>query len=131
MATELPKQYDPKEAQPKWLQFWDEHGYFHSRPDPNREQALERPGKTLGVDNLNRDGSAVTFSFRVEGAKPEGNDPESGKLYRLFLEGTSAERGVTVRLIAAGALPPEDLWPSRGAAVTPRGTRSAVPLPTG
>jgi valyl-tRNA synthetase len=37
MATELPKQYDPHEAQPKWLQFWTEHGYFHSRPDPNRE----------------------------------------------------------------------------------------------
>jgi hypothetical protein len=33
-------------------------------------------------------------------AKPEGNDPESGKLYRLFLEGSSAERGVSVRLIA-------------------------------
>jgi hypothetical protein len=33
-------------------------------------------------------------------AKPEGNDPESGKLYRLFLEASSAERGVSVRLIA-------------------------------
>jgi valyl-tRNA synthetase len=37
MTTELPKQYDPKEAQQRWLAFWDEHGYFHSRPDPNRE----------------------------------------------------------------------------------------------
>jgi valyl-tRNA synthetase len=37
MATELPKAYDPQEAQPRWLQFWDEHGYFHSRPDPARE----------------------------------------------------------------------------------------------
>src|SRR5712691_3921352 len=36
MATELPKQYDPKEAQQKWLTFWTERGYFHSRPDPNR-----------------------------------------------------------------------------------------------
>jgi hypothetical protein len=33
-------------------------------------------------------------------AKPEGGDPESGKLYRLFLEASSAERGVSVRLIA-------------------------------
>jgi hypothetical protein len=33
-------------------------------------------------------------------AKPEGNDPESGKLYRLFLDGSSAERGMSVRLIA-------------------------------
>lgn len=37
MATELPKQYDPREAQKKWLQFWDERGYFHSRPDPARK----------------------------------------------------------------------------------------------
>src|SRR5262245_1810261 len=36
MATELPKQYDPHSAQQRWLQFWDEHGYFHSRPDPTR-----------------------------------------------------------------------------------------------
>jgi valyl-tRNA synthetase len=37
MATELPKQYDPREAQQRWLNFWDEHGYFHSRPDPARK----------------------------------------------------------------------------------------------
>src|SRR5262245_44425709 len=36
MASELPKAYDPKEAQERWLRFWDEHGYFHSRPDANR-----------------------------------------------------------------------------------------------
>jgi hypothetical protein len=34
-------------------------------------------------------------------AAPEGNDPESGKLYRLFLDASSAERGVSVRLVAA------------------------------
>ncbi len=37
MATELPKQYDPKDAQQRWLTFWEEHGYNHSRPDPSRE----------------------------------------------------------------------------------------------
>jgi valyl-tRNA synthetase len=37
MATELPKAYDPQAAQQRWLTFWDEHGYAHSRPDPNRE----------------------------------------------------------------------------------------------
>ncbi len=37
MATELPKQYDPKEAQQRWLSFWEERGYFHSEPDPNRK----------------------------------------------------------------------------------------------
>src|SRR5947207_2346004 len=37
MTTELPKQYDPHEAQQRWLAFWDDKGYFHSRPDPARE----------------------------------------------------------------------------------------------
>src|SRR4030088_926775 len=37
MATELPKAYDPKAAQEKWLTFWAERGYFHSDPDPNKK----------------------------------------------------------------------------------------------
>jgi valyl-tRNA synthetase len=37
MPLELPKQYDPHEAQKRWLQFWDERGYFHSRPDAARQ----------------------------------------------------------------------------------------------
>ena len=36
MPTELPKAYDSKAAQEKWLTFWEERGYFHSDPDPNR-----------------------------------------------------------------------------------------------
>src|SRR5258707_5956818 len=36
MADELPKQYDPKAAQARWLQFWDERKFFHSEPDPAR-----------------------------------------------------------------------------------------------
>src|SRR5713101_975765 len=37
MATEIPKQFDPREAQKRWLEFWDTRGYFHSRPDPARK----------------------------------------------------------------------------------------------
>src|SRR5579859_7937677 len=37
MATELSKQYDPQEAQKKWLQFWTDRKYFHSEPDTKRE----------------------------------------------------------------------------------------------
>jgi valyl-tRNA synthetase len=36
MPIELPKQYDPHEAQKRWLQFWNERGYSHSRPDATR-----------------------------------------------------------------------------------------------
>ncbi len=37
MANELPKGYDSHEAQERWLTFWEEHGFFHSRPDASRE----------------------------------------------------------------------------------------------
>ena len=37
MPTELPKAYDPKESQQKWLTFWEERGYFHSEPDPAKK----------------------------------------------------------------------------------------------
>ncbi|MCI0702011.1 MAG: class I tRNA ligase family protein, partial [Planctomycetia bacterium] len=37
MATELPKAYDPKAAQEKWLTFWEARGYFNSDPDPSKE----------------------------------------------------------------------------------------------
>ena len=37
MTMELPKHYDPREAQERWLRFWNERGFFHARPDPNRE----------------------------------------------------------------------------------------------
>src|SRR5262249_35683492 len=37
MATELAKAYDSKEAQQKWLKFWEERGYFKSDPDPSKK----------------------------------------------------------------------------------------------
>src|SRR5213593_2177705 len=37
MPAELAKTYDPKEAQAKWLALWEERGYFHSEPDPERK----------------------------------------------------------------------------------------------
>jgi valyl-tRNA synthetase len=37
MKTEIPKQFDPQEAQNRWLAFWHSRGYFHSRPDSARK----------------------------------------------------------------------------------------------
>jgi len=37
MTTELPKAYEPRAAQERWLQFWDERGYFRARPDSARQ----------------------------------------------------------------------------------------------
>ena len=34
---ELPPQYDHASAQERWLAFWEERGYFHSEPDPQRK----------------------------------------------------------------------------------------------
>jgi valyl-tRNA synthetase len=36
-SNELPKQYDHAAAQNRWYRFWEEKGYFHSEPDPNRK----------------------------------------------------------------------------------------------
>src|SRR5262245_25829967 len=39
MDTEpLPKHYDPKAAQAKWLEYWDKEKFWHSAPDAKREQ---------------------------------------------------------------------------------------------
>jgi valyl-tRNA synthetase len=43
MATELAKTYEPKDAQQKWLAFWDQRGYFHSEPDPDRKRFPKGP----------------------------------------------------------------------------------------
>ena len=32
--NDLPKQYDHAAAQERWYRYWEENGYFHSRPDP-------------------------------------------------------------------------------------------------
>jgi valyl-tRNA synthetase len=36
-TQELPKQYDHSAAQRRWYRFWEERGYFHSEPDPQRK----------------------------------------------------------------------------------------------
>ena len=35
--NDLPKQYDHAAAQEKWYPFWEEQGYFHSEPNPDRK----------------------------------------------------------------------------------------------
>src|SRR3989442_15923218 len=40
---DLPKQYDPQEAQQKWLAFWNEQGYFHSKPDSRQPFTIVIP----------------------------------------------------------------------------------------
>ena len=37
MTRELPKQYDPKEAQARWYRFWEEAGYFNADPNPDKK----------------------------------------------------------------------------------------------
>ena len=37
MERELPKQYDHEAAQGRWYRFWEEKGYFHSEPNPQRQ----------------------------------------------------------------------------------------------
>ncbi|MCF6158282.1 MAG: valine--tRNA ligase [wastewater metagenome] len=37
MQTTLSTQYNPKETEDKWYRFWEEKGFFHSKPDPSRK----------------------------------------------------------------------------------------------
>src|SRR5659263_259312 len=34
--NEIPKQYDPKDAQDRWYEFWLENRYFHADPASDR-----------------------------------------------------------------------------------------------
>lgn len=36
--SELAKQYQPQEAQDRWLEFWKENGYFQANPNPDKPQ---------------------------------------------------------------------------------------------
>jgi valyl-tRNA synthetase len=36
-TPELPKQYEHFAAQKRWYRFWEDRGYFHSEPNPNRK----------------------------------------------------------------------------------------------
>ncbi len=37
MSTDIPKQYEPQQAQARWYKWWEEHGYFDADPDPDRK----------------------------------------------------------------------------------------------
>ncbi|MCE9553025.1 MAG: valine--tRNA ligase [Planctomycetes bacterium] len=43
IERELPKQYDHAAAQERWYAFWEEQGYFHSEPDPERKRFPKGP----------------------------------------------------------------------------------------
>jgi valyl-tRNA synthetase len=50
-TAELPKQYDPKDAQDRWYAFWLEKGYFHADP------ASEKPPYTIVIPPPNVTGA--------------------------------------------------------------------------
>src|SRR3954467_3919937 len=41
--ADLPKQYDPQDAQRRWYAFWLEKGYFHAPASPKRPYAIVIP----------------------------------------------------------------------------------------
>ena len=44
---ELAKAYNPQEAQEKWLKFWNDQGYFHSKPDGREPFTIVIPPPNL------------------------------------------------------------------------------------
>ena len=53
--SELPKQYDHLAAQERWYPFWEEHGYFHSEPDPT--EAISQGPYTIVIPPPNVTGA--------------------------------------------------------------------------
>ncbi|MEX2463781.1 MAG: valine--tRNA ligase [Balneolaceae bacterium] len=41
--TELPKQYDHSSNEQKWVEYWEENGYFHSEPDEREPYSVVIP----------------------------------------------------------------------------------------
>ena len=37
MPTEIPKQYDPKAVQPRWIEFWQQQHLFDAQPNPAKK----------------------------------------------------------------------------------------------
>ncbi|MDZ7773298.1 MAG: valine--tRNA ligase [Balneolaceae bacterium] len=40
---QLPKHYDPSQAEDKWYAYWEEHGHFHSEPDGRESYTVVIP----------------------------------------------------------------------------------------
>jgi valyl-tRNA synthetase len=51
MSQELAKAYDPKDVEPRWYAYWEEHGFF--RADPTSE----RPAFVIVIPPPNVTGS--------------------------------------------------------------------------
>lgn len=41
--TQLPKQYNPEQAEKKWYSYWEDNGYFHSEPDEREPYTIVIP----------------------------------------------------------------------------------------
>ena len=37
MALEMEKTYDPSAVESRWYQHWEESGYFHAKPNPDKQ----------------------------------------------------------------------------------------------
>ncbi len=53
MTTELPKAYEPRETEPRWYRFWEEHGFFNASAKPGDQ----RPTYTIAIPPPNVTGS--------------------------------------------------------------------------
>lgn len=51
---ELPKNYEPQSSEPKWLEAWDKHGYFHADPKSTKPKytIVIPPPNVTGVLHL-------------------------------------------------------------------------------
>ena len=102
MAIELPKIYDPKAAQEKWLTFWEERGFFHSDPDPSRKPytIVIPPPNVTGALHMGHALNNTLQDVLIRWRRMQGFNalcmPGTGRLPRRFAfwSASSSETGV-------------------------------------
>ena len=100
---ELPKRYDPKEAEPKWQKYWEEHNIFKFNPDAQGEIfSIDTPPPTVsGKMHLGHAFSYAQQDFiarykRMKGFNvfyPFGTD-DNGLPTQMLIEKTKKVRAI-------------------------------------
>ena len=72
----LSTKYSPSEVENKWYQYWLDHGYFHSRPDPNKEPytIVIPPPNVTGVLHMGHMLNNTIQDVLIRKARMEGKE---------------------------------------------------------
>ena len=64
--ADLPKQYDPQDAQRRWYDFWLEKGYFHADPASLTRFSVTGPSRAVPVIRPGEEQDLFGDAFTIE-----------------------------------------------------------------